>query len=147
LPSGYPLPPAPRFVGREAELEQLRGFWRRGFRGVLALVGLGVAGKTALAARFLEELASAPAAARPGRIFLWSFYNPTPACSCSARMSSSRAAVGNLPREGDLAPDARSAPPHRRPGGGDDGEVLGWFALSFADAKRRRIGYNPFWRT
>src|SRR3974390_3039743 len=37
----HPLPPAPRFVEREAELEQLRALWRGRFRGVLALVGLG----------------------------------------------------------------------------------------------------------
>jgi hypothetical protein len=66
------LPPAPHFVGREGELQALRGFWHAGFRGVLALVGLGGAGKTAVAARFLEELTTA--AARPQSLFLWSFY-------------------------------------------------------------------------
>jgi hypothetical protein len=58
-------------VGREAELQELRGLWQRGFQGVLALVGLGGAGKTAVAARFLAELAGA---SRPAGLFLWSFY-------------------------------------------------------------------------
>jgi hypothetical protein len=70
----HPLPPAPNFVGREAELEELRGLWRSSFRGVLALVGLGGAGKTAVAARFLEEVMGAEAPDLPGRLFLWSFY-------------------------------------------------------------------------
>lgn len=43
----HPLPPAPQFVGREPELETLRHLWTSGFHGVLALVGLGGAGKTA----------------------------------------------------------------------------------------------------
>jgi hypothetical protein len=69
----HPLPPAPYFVGREAELQELRDFWQTGLRGVLALVGLGGAGKTAVAARFLDELAGA-GADRPAGLFLWSFY-------------------------------------------------------------------------
>ncbi|HEY7311842.1 MAG TPA: hypothetical protein VH643_20935 [Gemmataceae bacterium] len=65
----HPLPSAPDFLGREAELEQLRSFWNDNTRGVLSLVGLGGAGKTALAARFL----SGPL--RPdGGLFVWSFY-------------------------------------------------------------------------
>jgi tetratricopeptide (TPR) repeat protein len=68
----HPLPAAPDFVGREAELHELRRAWQDGFRGVLALVGLGGAGKTAVAARFLQELTAA--AARPRGLFLWSFY-------------------------------------------------------------------------
>jgi hypothetical protein len=61
-------------VGREPELEALRACWREGFRGVLALVGLGGAGKTAVAARFLDELLGAAAAPRPDGLFVWSFY-------------------------------------------------------------------------
>src|SRR5579885_3730506 len=68
----HPLPAAPVFLGREAELAQLRAFWDNGERGVLSLVGLGGAGKTAIAARFLSDLlgASRPA----GGLFVWSFY-------------------------------------------------------------------------
>lgn len=68
----HPLPAAPDFLGREAELEQLRAFWDRGKRGVLSLVGLGGAGKTAIAARFLSELLDCDPPA--GGLFVWSFY-------------------------------------------------------------------------
>lgn len=75
LPEPYlvhPLPAAPDFLGREAELEQLRAFWASGKRGVLSLVGLGGAGKTALAARFLSDLLDSDRPA--GGVFVWSFY-------------------------------------------------------------------------
>jgi hypothetical protein len=61
-------------VGRELELAALRGCWRDGFRGVLALVGLGGAGKTAVAAQFFDELLQAGAMPRPAGLFVWSFY-------------------------------------------------------------------------
>lgn len=70
----HPLPPAPNFVGRDAELHELRAVWQSGFRGVIALVGLGGAGKTAVAARFLQELVVADGASRPKGLFVWSFY-------------------------------------------------------------------------
>jgi hypothetical protein len=72
----HPLPSAPVFLGRESEQAELVSFWDRG-GGVLSLVGLGGAGKTALAARFLSGLhgprgsESAPTA---GGLFVWSFY-------------------------------------------------------------------------
>jgi hypothetical protein len=70
----HPLPAAPVFLGRETELEQLHAFWDSDDRGVLSLVGLGGAGKTALAARFLSGLLR-PDAGRPsGGLFVWSFY-------------------------------------------------------------------------
>jgi hypothetical protein len=69
----HPLPAAPVFLGREAELEELRSLWEADTRGVLALVGLGGAGKTALAARFLEGVLGA-APPRLGGVFVWSFY-------------------------------------------------------------------------
>lgn len=68
------LPPAPHFVGRDEELARLRDAWTSGFRGVLALVGLGGAGKTAVAARFLDELLAGKLAPRPAGVFVWSFY-------------------------------------------------------------------------
>src|SRR5262249_17395724 len=68
------LPPAPDFLGRQAELAQLHSFWEGGGRGVLALVGLGGAGKTALAARFLGDLLGPGRARRPRGLFVWSFY-------------------------------------------------------------------------
>lgn len=68
----HPLPPAPDFVGRDAELAQLRTFWDSGDCGVLSLVGLGGAGKTAVAAHFLSDLLGS---GRPdGGLFVWSFY-------------------------------------------------------------------------
>jgi hypothetical protein len=68
------LPPAPNFVGREAELHELRRLWQAGFRGVLALVGLGGAGKTAVASQFLDELLGGSGGPRPHGLFVWSFY-------------------------------------------------------------------------
>ena len=70
----HPLPPAPQFVGREAELGELRSSWRAGARGVVALVGLGGAGKTAIAAQFLDELCRPGYPSRPEGLFVWSFY-------------------------------------------------------------------------
>lgn len=66
------LPAAPHFVGREQELATLRALWSSGAAGVWALVGLGGSGKTAVAARFLEELPSIEP--RPEGVFVWSFY-------------------------------------------------------------------------
>ena len=66
---------APQFVGREHELDLLRTLWRNGTRGVIALVGLGGAGKTAIAARFLEELVKGEQLSRPEGLFVWSFYH------------------------------------------------------------------------
>jgi hypothetical protein len=70
----HPLPLAPQFVGRESELDVLRMLWRDGIRGVVALVGLGGAGKTAIAARFLAELNTREGLPRPAGLFVWSFY-------------------------------------------------------------------------
>jgi hypothetical protein len=70
----HPLPTAPQFVGREPELEALRASWQSGANGVVALIGLGGAGKTAIAARFLDELARCGHPARPEGLFVWSFY-------------------------------------------------------------------------
>ena len=68
------LPRAPQFVGREAELDELRSWLSAGGRGVFALVGLGGAGKTAIAARLLDDLSGLDLPSRPDRLFVWSFY-------------------------------------------------------------------------
>ena len=68
----HPLPAAPAFVGRERELEALAASWAGGMTGVLALVGLGGSGKTALAARFLADVVGG--GSRPSGLFVWSFY-------------------------------------------------------------------------
>jgi hypothetical protein len=70
----HPLPIAPQFVGRGVELEALRIYWDTTQSGVVALIGLGGAGKTAIAARFLEELTEAGNPSRPLGLFVWSFY-------------------------------------------------------------------------
>ncbi len=70
----HPLPSAPQFVGREQELDELWTLWRNATPGVIALVGLGGAGKTAIAARFLEELCRPEQPYRPAGLFVWSFY-------------------------------------------------------------------------
>ena len=70
----HPLPVAPKFVGREPELDELRTLWRDGAAGVVALVGLGGAGKTAVAAHFLDELCRPEQPLRPASLFVWSFY-------------------------------------------------------------------------
>jgi hypothetical protein len=70
----HPLPPAPGFVGREAELHALRSCWATGPPVVVALVGLGGAGKTAVAARFLEEWLAEGTGPRLEGVFVWSFY-------------------------------------------------------------------------
>src|SRR5262249_9509420 len=62
--------------GRATELDELCAAWSGGPGGVVALVGLGGAGKTALAARFLAEL-FAPVglvSPPPSGLFVWSFY-------------------------------------------------------------------------
>jgi tetratricopeptide (TPR) repeat protein len=68
------LPAAPHFVGRQPELEELHHLWRGGHRGVVGLVGLGGAGKTAVAARFLDDLQHANDHPPPCGLLVWSFY-------------------------------------------------------------------------
>ncbi len=70
----HPLPSAPQFVGRQAELDELLALWRSGVPGVVALVGLGGAGKTAIAARLVAELCRPEEPSRPEGLFVWSFY-------------------------------------------------------------------------
>jgi hypothetical protein len=66
----HPLPTAPQFVGRKQELGELRALWLESTPGMVALVGLGGAGKTAIAARFLEELCQPDQARRPMGLFV-----------------------------------------------------------------------------
>lgn len=70
----HQLPPAPHFVGRQAELDRLHQLWASGAAGIVGLVGLGGAGKTAVAARFLYALLQAGVAPRPDGLIVWSFY-------------------------------------------------------------------------
>ena len=59
-----------------------------GARGVVALVGLGGAGKTAIAARFLDELSRGGTDAAPAGLFVWSFYQEPDAGFFLARAAS-----------------------------------------------------------
>lgn len=70
----HPLPSAPQFVGRRTELDELLAWWYSGVSGVVALVGLGGAGKTAIAERLVAELCRAESPYRPAGLFVWSFY-------------------------------------------------------------------------
>ena len=70
----HPLPSAPQFVGRRTELDELLASWYSGLPGVVALVGLGGAGKTAIASRFVDELCRPDNPYRPEGLFVWSFY-------------------------------------------------------------------------
>jgi hypothetical protein len=72
----HALPRAPLFVGRVEHLNVVRGFWRSPTDGnVLALIGLGGAGKTAIASELVSKLVDPAAEAdRPDGLFVWSFY-------------------------------------------------------------------------
>ena len=72
----HPLPRAPLFVGR---VEELSAVWKFGVGAsdthVLALIGLGGAGKTAVASEFVSAcLDRAAEASRLDGLFVWSFY-------------------------------------------------------------------------
>lgn len=81
----HPLHPVSDFQDRP-ELEAIRTFWmRENAPGIISLVGIGGAGKTALVTRFLQELPSSgithaaviknqdmPA---PAGVFIWSLYD------------------------------------------------------------------------
>ncbi|MBL9099455.1 MAG: helix-turn-helix domain-containing protein [Myxococcales bacterium] len=74
----HTLARAPHFVGREEVLARLDGWGR----GVLALVAVGGAGKTAVVERWLARLGEGP---RRGGVFVWSFYEDARVEVCVAR--------------------------------------------------------------
>lgn len=62
------------------QLDQVRDWWRDSGRGVCALVGMGGAGKTAIAERFLNEMLDDTSTTRervgsPNAVFVYSFYD------------------------------------------------------------------------
>jgi hypothetical protein len=69
-----------RFFGRAAELALLDAALRGGIESVVALIGPGGQGKTAIVQHWLERLLSATD--RPDGIFLWSFYRGKDADLC-----------------------------------------------------------------
>jgi hypothetical protein len=67
----HELPAAPKFIGRDAELSRLKSFWAESGK-IASLIGLGGAGKTALADQFLKWcLQEDP----PQQVIVWSFYD------------------------------------------------------------------------
>ncbi|MRG95863.1 helix-turn-helix domain-containing protein [Polyangium spumosum] len=72
----HTLQHAPFFVGREDILAELWAWVeapeKREGPGVVALVGVGGAGKTAIAERLIARFGDGP---RPGGVFVWSFYD------------------------------------------------------------------------
>jgi len=92
-PTNHELPPADCFQDRP-ELQQLYQFWRdEDTRGVLALVGIGGAGKTALVHRFLAQLPGSDVEVGgvekdeslpiPDARFVWSFYTHSDSDTCA----------------------------------------------------------------
>ena len=73
LGSFHALPSAPMFVGRARELETLETFWSKSEHGIVCLIGLGGAGKTALVSEFLRRLLKG-GSPQPSGVFVWSFY-------------------------------------------------------------------------
>jgi tetratricopeptide (TPR) repeat protein len=75
--SAHILYKAQHFTGRQSHLAVLKEFWNRGKEGVLSLVGIGGAGKTAIVRRFLEQenWLDASTLERPDGLFIWSFYD------------------------------------------------------------------------
>lgn len=72
------LEAAQYFRGRSSQLSTLKAFWRRSKPGVLALVGIGGSGKTAIVRQFLRLqhwLDSDDVPEQPDALFVWSFYD------------------------------------------------------------------------
>ncbi|RLG06102.1 MAG: hypothetical protein DRN68_07530, partial [Thaumarchaeota archaeon] len=92
----HTLPPAEHFQQRP-ELEKIKDWWRNeGSYGVLALVGIGGAGKTALARRFLAQLPNSgvqdPKVGKdgtlpvPDALFVWNFYTHPDIDQCATEL-------------------------------------------------------------
>lgn len=67
----HQLPAAPKFIGRKAEQNDLQDFWQ-GEDSIVSLIGLGGAGKTALASQFLTWVEQNDP---PDALLVWSFYD------------------------------------------------------------------------
>lgn len=96
----HALPPAPRFIGRKNELRQLSRFWDVTSGGVCALVGIGGAGKTAIAAEFLSHVMAQNTSCK---IFAWSFYEDQDTNSCIRELYYYLGGQEELPESGSAA--------------------------------------------
>jgi transcriptional regulator with XRE-family HTH domain/tetratricopeptide (TPR) repeat protein len=109
----HTLQRARHFVGREDVLARLSAWASAPVpdAGVIALVGVGGAGKSAVAERFLTDLGDAP---RPGGVFVWSFYDDGRTEGFLAQAVRYFAGVETEPGERlDRLQDAlRAGPPH-----------------------------------
>ena len=89
------------------EFDQVCDWWRDGGRGVCALVGMGGAGKTAIADRFLNELLDDTSTTRervspPHGVFVYSFYDDDKPENFFRHLQ--------IWLEGDSAPDKQKSP-------------------------------------
>ena len=76
--SGGHLARSTHFINRTQELKSLENFWDAGRQAVVAVIGLGGIGKTALVAEFLRQITSDPDRS-PNIVFVWNCYeNPDP---------------------------------------------------------------------
>src|SRR5262249_24217652 len=87
-----------RFCGRTAELALLHQAFRDRTPSLVAFVGPGGQGKTAIVQHWLEELATATP--RPEGVFLWSFYRGKDADLCLRALY---AYASGLAKAGDLS--------------------------------------------
>jgi hypothetical protein len=71
--SGGHLAGPTHFVNRTQELKLLVDFWDRGRQPIVAVIGLGGIGKTALVAEFLRQITSDPGSS-PNIVFVWNCY-------------------------------------------------------------------------
>jgi hypothetical protein len=88
------------------EFDQVRDWWRAGGLGVRALVGMGGAGKTAIAERFLNELpvrwvsnpssSTTAAVPPPHGIFVYSFYDDDKPENFFRHLTATDAAVNSI---------------------------------------------------
>ncbi len=69
----YRLRPAPRFVGREDELEFMERFYKSDDKRILSVVGMGGSGKTAVVSEFLKRCQRNVDPVESDTVFVWSF--------------------------------------------------------------------------
>ena len=86
---------ARQFVGRKGELDLLRKAWENSADSVIALVGPGGQGKTAIVQQWLEAVAETRP--EPAGIFLWSFYRGKDSDLCLRALFAAVAGLSQSP--------------------------------------------------